>query len=103
MDVENCKKLLSDGRYSIDDKEVLMADVVSYCRQDTVALYNIVKKFFSDIYTKPLGHSFISKKFYHSASAIAWDVVTTCFMKVPMFINPYTQKIEERMKIGGLT
>ena len=50
-----------------------------------------------------MGHSFVSSPFYHSASALAWDVVTNCFLKTPLFINQHTQLIENKMKIGGLT
>ena len=61
-----------------------------YCRQDTVVLFKIVEVFFTNLYCYPKGMGFVSKPFYHSASAIAWEVLTTCFLKVPLTINLQT-------------
>ena len=69
---------------------VELKEIVKYCRQDTVALYSIAEKFFGDLYCKPMGMGFVNKMIYHSLSAVAWDVLKHCFLKVPLFVNPFT-------------
>lgn len=74
--------------------EVSLKEIVKYCRQDTVALYCIVDEFFRKLYCDPMGMGFVSKMVYHSLSAVAWDVLHSCFLKVPLFVNPHTQEDE---------
>lgn len=91
MPPDVCDDLLKYGGHETHDgKKILMSNIREYCRQDCVALYSIVIKFFGDLYCKQLGHSFVSQPFFHSASALAWDVVSRCFLKVPLFINQHT-------------
>lgn len=40
--------------------------------------------------------------FYHSSSAMFWDIFTTCYLKAPLFINEHTNLVEKSMNVGGL-
>jgi len=95
MPVKEVRALLQSPTGSIISErpgmgEVRLSEIIKYCRQDTVALYSIADKFFGDLYAKPMGMGFVKQMVYHSLSAVAWDVLTQCFLKVPLFVNPYT-------------
>lgn len=77
--------------------------IVEYCQQDSRVLFEIVSQFFLKAYTTPFGYSFLPKMFYHSLSAMAYNIFTTCYLTKPIFVNKEALVIEQETKRGGCT
>lgn len=83
-----------------EDATVLQ-EVITYCARDSKVLYMLVRKFFRRLYSHKFGHGFMHKMFYHSASALSWDMFVSNFLKVPLFTNRALASSENCQKIGG--
>ena len=66
-------------------------------------LFKIVHKFFRDTYSTPYGYSFLPRPFYHSLSAMAYTMLTECYLTRPIFVNKDVLEIELQTKMGGCT
>ena len=80
-----------------------MGEIIRYCRQDAIVLFEAAQAFFLKVYTTPVGHGFVSKMFYHSLSALAYDTFNSCFLKDVILTNPAVTIFEQRLKKGGHT
>lgn len=71
-----------------------LRDMMVYCKRDSLIVYKLAEQFFRFTFTTPFGHGFLPKMFYHSVSALSWDMWHYGFMKNPIFVNRHTQAIE---------